>query len=47
MPLVLRRINGCEVFLLLRYNRLVSAVRSILRGDRREEAVRFMAFRSQ
>src|SRR5215211_7716149 len=34
------------VFLLLRYDNLASAVRKVLRGHRREEAVRFMAFRS-
>ena len=34
------------VFLLLRYDNLASAVRKILRGHRREETVRFMAFRS-
>ena len=34
------------VFRLLRYDNLASAVRKILRGYRREETVRFMAFRS-
>jgi transposase len=34
------------VFHLLRYDNLASAVRKILRGYRREETVRFMAFRS-
>jgi transposase len=34
------------VFHLLRYDNLTSAVRKILRGHRREETVRFMAFRS-
>ena len=34
------------VFHLLRYDNLASAVRKILRGHRREETVRFMAFRS-
>jgi hypothetical protein len=34
------------VFPLLRYDNLASAVRKILRGYRREETVRFMAFRS-
>ena len=34
------------VFRLLRYDNLASAVRKILRGHRREETVRFMAFRS-
>jgi transposase len=34
------------VFRLLRYDNLTSAVRKILRGHRREETVRFMAFRS-
>ena len=34
------------VFNLLRYDNLASAVRKILRGYRREETVRFMAFRS-
>jgi hypothetical protein len=34
------------VFRLLRYDNLTSAVRKILRGYRREETVRFMAFRS-
>lgn len=34
------------VFLLLRYDNLASAVRKILRGYRREETVRFIAFRS-
>ena len=34
------------MFHLLRYDNLVSAVRTILRGYRREETVRFMAFRS-
>src|SRR3978361_476488 len=34
------------VFHLLRYDNLSSAVRKILRGYRREETVRFMAFRS-
>jgi hypothetical protein len=35
------------VFHLLRYDNLASAVRKILRGYRREETVRFMAFRSR
>ena len=34
------------VFRLLRYDNLASAVRKILRGHRREETVRFVAFRS-
>ena len=34
------------VFRLLRYDNLASAVRKILRGYRREETVRFLAFRS-
>jgi len=34
------------VFRLLRYDNLASAVRKILRGYRREETVRFVAFRS-
>ena len=34
------------VFRLLRYDNLASAVRKILRGQRREETVRFIAFRS-
>jgi transposase len=34
------------VFRLLRYDNLASAVRKILRGHRREETVRFLAFRS-
>ena len=34
------------VFHLLRYDNLASAVRKILRGQRREETTRFMAFRS-
>ncbi len=34
------------VFNMLRYDNLASAVRKILRGHRREETVRFMAFRS-
>jgi transposase len=34
------------VFHLLRYDNLASAVRKILRGHRREETVRFLAFRS-
>ena len=34
------------VFHVLRYDNLASAVRKILRGHRREETVRFMAFRS-
>jgi transposase len=34
------------VFRLLRYDNLGSAVRKILRGHRREETVRFVAFRS-
>ena len=34
------------VFRLLRYDNLTSAVRKILRGHRREETVRFVAFRS-
>jgi hypothetical protein len=34
------------VFHLLRYDNLASAVRKILRGYRREETVRFIAFRS-
>src|SRR5260370_29997512 len=34
------------VFRLLRYDNLASAVRKILRGHRREETVRFIAFRS-
>jgi transposase len=34
------------VFHLLRYDNLASAVRKILRGHRREETTRFMAFRS-
>lgn len=34
------------VFHLLRYDNLTSAVRKILRGHRREETVRFLAFRS-
>jgi transposase len=34
------------VFRLLRYDNLASAVRKILRGHQREEAVRFVAFRS-
>jgi transposase len=34
------------VFHLLRYDNLASAVRKILRGYRREETVRFLAFRS-
>jgi transposase len=34
------------VFHLLRYDNLASAVRKILRGHRREETVRFVAFRS-
>ena len=34
------------VFTMLRYDNLASAVRKILRGHRREETVRFMAFRS-
>ena len=34
------------VFRVLRYDNLASAVRKILRGHRREETVRFMAFRS-
>ena len=34
------------VFRLLRYDNLTSAVRKILRGHRREETVRFLAFRS-
>jgi transposase len=34
------------VFRLLRYDNLASAVRRILRGQRREETVRFIAFRS-
>ena len=34
------------VFRLLRYDTLASAVRKILRGHRREETVRFVAFRS-
>jgi hypothetical protein len=34
------------VFTMLRYDDLASAVRKILRGHRREETVRFMAFRS-
>jgi transposase len=34
------------VFRLLRYDKLASAVRKILRGYRREETVRFVAFRS-
>ncbi len=34
------------VFALLRYDNLASAVRRILRGHRREETVRFIAFRS-
>ncbi len=34
------------VFRLLRYDNLASAVRKILRGQRREETVRFVAFRS-
>ena len=34
------------VFRLLRYDNLSSAVRKILRGHRREETVRFVAFRS-
>jgi transposase len=34
------------VFRLLRYDNLASAVRRILRGQRREETVRFVAFRS-
>ena len=34
------------VFRLLRYDNLASAVRRILRGHRREETVRFVAFRS-
>ena len=35
-----------RVFRLLRYDNLASAVRKILRGHRREETVRFVAFRS-
>ena len=35
-----------EVFRVLRYDNLASAVRKILRGYRREETVRLMAFRS-
>ena len=34
------------VFRLLRYDNLASAVRKILRGQRPEETVRFVAFRS-
>ena len=34
------------VFTMLRYDNLASAVRKILRGQRREETVRFIAFRS-
>jgi transposase len=34
------------VFHMLRYDNLASAVRKILRGYRREETVRFVAFRS-
>ena len=34
------------VFRLLRYDNLASAVRKVLRGHRREETVRFLAFRS-
>jgi transposase len=34
------------VFRVLRYDNLVSAVRKILRGYRREETARFVAFRS-
>ena len=34
------------VFRILRYDNLTSAVRKILRGRRREETVRFVAFRS-
>jgi transposase len=34
------------VFTMLRYDNLASAVRKILRGHRREETVRFIAFRS-
>jgi transposase len=34
------------VFQLLRYDNLTSAVRKVLRGHRREETVRFIAFRS-
>ena len=34
------------VFAVLRYDNLTSAVRKVLRGHRREETVRFLAFRS-
>ena len=35
------------VFRLLRYDNLKSAVKKVLRGHRREEATRFIAFRSR